>query len=100
MCELSLTAPSGWTLRWVDALVVQAPEFALPLRARVTAPLPEEGQGSAVLSIPLFANAENTGELRVQGRAVVCPAQGTCSSVRRDVTASVAVLRGAPPEGR
>src|SRR5690606_28311027 len=43
VCELHLEAPSGHRLRWADALVVEAPEFALPLRARVTASLPEEG---------------------------------------------------------
>lgn len=82
-------------LRWADALVVESPDFALPLRARVAAPLPEEGRDRAVLPLPLFARTENTGQLRVQGRAVLCPPRGACSSVRREVTAPVAVLRDA-----
>lgn len=103
MCELHLEAPSGHRLRWADALVVEAPEFALPLRARVTASLPEEGAARVTLLVPLFARAENTGELRVQGRAVSCPSadEATCVSLRREVTAPVAVLReGRAPEGK
>ena len=97
VCELTVTAPEGRLLTWSDALVVEAPEFAPPLRERVVAQLPEEGASRVVLALPLLATAENTGTLRVRARAVSCPRtrDAACTTSSRLVTAPVAV-KGAP----
>ncbi len=102
VCELTVTAPEGSLLSWTDALVVEAPEFALPLRSRVIGRLPEEGAPRVVVPLPLLATAENTGVLRVRARAVLCPAasEAPCATSSREVAASVAVKGAAEERGR
>ncbi len=101
VCMLEISSRPGSVLRWADALVVSAPDFAPPLRSRRVASLPEEGTGSTTIAIPLFAREENTGTLRVKARAVVCAegARESCSPVSREAQASVAVMRAAPEIG-
>jgi hypothetical protein len=98
VCELQVVAPEAHILRWADALVVEAPDFALPLRVRVAGQLAEEGVQRAQIAIPLFATEENTGALRVRARAALCPLRtgGACIPSSREVTASVAVVRANP----
>lgn len=100
VCELTVAAPEGALLSWADALVVEAPDFALPLRSRVVGRLPEEGARQVVIALPLLATAENTGVLRVRARAVVCPEgrEASCVTSSRGLVAPVAVK--ASPEGR
>ena len=72
LCELSAQASSG-RLVWVDALVVQAPPFARPLRARVVAAVNPEGvRGTASAKLALVASELGTGELKLRVRAVLC----------------------------
>jgi hypothetical protein len=94
LCELTLSAEQGGTLSWADAIVVHAPEFAPPLRARVTAKSPVANP--AKLSIALIATRAGKGELEVLGRGVICPqAPGrSCRSVQRAVKAPVEVSGG------
>jgi hypothetical protein len=101
VCVLEISSRPGSVLRWADALVVSAPEFAPPLRSRRVASLPEEGAGRTTIAIPLFAREENTGTLRVKARAVVCAegARERCAPVSRETQASVAVMRAAPEGG-
>ncbi len=101
VCMLELSSRPGSVLRWADALVVSAPDFAPPLRSRRVASVPEEGTGRTTIASPLFAREENTGTLRVKARAVVCAegARESCSPVWREAQASVAVMRAAPEAG-
>jgi hypothetical protein len=101
VCTLDVGARSGTVLRWADALVVSAPDFAPPLRSRIVASLPEEGAARVSIAVPLFAREENTGMLRVKARAVVCAegAPESCEPVSRESQASVAVTRAAPGNG-
>jgi hypothetical protein len=72
LCEAELEVDRG-ELVWGDVLVVQAPEFALPLRPRV-------GPGALFmrtaqrqrLQLALAASTEGDGRLTVRARAVVC----------------------------
>ncbi len=106
VCELAVEVRAEATrngsesrpiLRWADALVVRAPDFARPLRSRVSAKLPEEGAARASIAIPLYATSENTGTLEVRARAVLCEGNERCRTASRLVTTAVAVKR-APAE--
>lgn len=93
VCELALTAPEGRLLRWADGLVVEAPKFALPLRARVTGKLPEGGASEVKIAVPLLATGEDdTGTLRLRARAVVCLRE-SCVTLAREVSCAVVVRR-------
>lgn len=93
LCEAELEVETG-TLVWADVLVLDAPGFAPPLRARV-------GPGAVFmkteqrhrLQLALAATAAGEGVLRVRGRAVVCPDRaGTdCHALVRQAEAVVAV---------
>lgn len=104
VCTLEVEAREGRVLRWADALVVSAPEFAPPLRSRISASLPDEGAVRAGIPIALFARGENTGVLRVKARAVVClqSSRDACVPETRVIEAPVAVTRdaGARPESK
>ncbi|HRG99582.1 MAG TPA: hypothetical protein PLR99_25220 [Polyangiaceae bacterium] len=68
-CTLTV-APRRETLAWADAVVSTCPEFATPLRARLT-PL-ELGPGGARFAFALTARARGHGPLGLRVRAVVC----------------------------
>jgi hypothetical protein len=98
-CELEVETSKG-RLVWVDALVVRAPDFAPPLRARV-------GQIAAVgvterrarLPIVLAAIRAGRGKLEVEARTVVCvdgaDRRGACRPWSKRLEAKVEV--GAEP---
>ena len=93
LCEAELEVDRG-LLRWADVLVVRAPEFARPLRARVgPSGLFMKTERRQRLQLALAATEPGTGQLEVRARAVVCPdASGTsCRALSRLSTAAVAV---------
>ncbi|MGC4089314.1 MAG: hypothetical protein QM756_15790 [Polyangiaceae bacterium] len=74
-CSLSVSAPPGTRLSWVDALVVETPAFARTLRTRIA----HQGSGdesAAELLLALVADREGRGRLSVRARAVACPKAG------------------------
>jgi hypothetical protein len=95
LCELEVEAPTG-RLAWADALVVRAPAFARPLRARVG---PKSATGGTErrlrLPIALGATQNGKGELRVRARWVRCRASAgkreLCEPGSRLVSARVEV---------
>jgi hypothetical protein len=93
VCEVELEVESG-VLAWADALVLEAPEFALPLRARVgsSAAVMKSGQRQR-LQLALAATQPGTGTLRVRARAVHCndAAMNECQPAQREVSAQVRV---------
>ncbi len=95
VCELRATTTSA-RLVWADALVVNAPAFARPLRSRVALQL-EAGTSAASSKLALVGSAPGKGELTVLVRAVLChgaPSGEVCRPETRRVTTEVEV--GAP----
>lgn len=73
LCELKYVANTGLRLAWVDALVKSSPQFARPLRSRVTPErFKEAGPSERKLSLAFVASAGGVGTVTVQARAVVC----------------------------
>lgn len=76
LCELKYSVNGGRRLAWVDALVVSSPDFARPLRSRVT---PERFKEAAPserrLTLAFVASKDGVGTVTVQARAVVCSGQ-------------------------
>jgi hypothetical protein len=95
LCELSYRAPPGTRLVWADALVTASPEFARPLRARVTPERYREvAPGERKLSLAFVAAKAGTGQVTVRARAVVCRGAGgseRCQPESRDVQAELRV---------
>jgi hypothetical protein len=95
LCELEVEVTRG-RLVWADALVVRAPDFARPLRARV-GPSNALGATDRRLRLPvaLAATRSGRGELEVRARAVAClSAVGggeVCRPLSHDLTAAVEV---------
>lgn len=93
LCEAEIEVEAG-ALVWADVLVLEAPSFAPPLRARVgpKAVFMKTGRRHR-LQLALAATSDGQGVLRVRGRAVVCPDRaGTdCRAVVREAEAVVAV---------
>jgi hypothetical protein len=93
ICEVELEVETG-VLAWADALVLEAPGFAPPLRSRV-------GSSAAVmkseqrqrLQLALAATQPGTGTLRIRARAVHCTGASTsdCQPVQREASALVRV---------
>jgi uncharacterized protein (DUF58 family) len=93
VCEVELEVETG-VLAWGDALVLEAPEFASPLRARV-------GSSAAVmkteqrqrLQLALAATQPGTGTLRIRARAVLCSdgTQNDCRPAQREASTTVRV---------
>jgi hypothetical protein len=96
VCEAELEITRG-KLAWGDILVLDAPDFARPLRARV-------GPSSATLQrdrrmrlqLALAATAAGEGRLRVRARAVYCLDPGAsgldrCRPVSAEAEAEVRV---------
>jgi len=69
VCVLEVSAASS-RLVWLDALVVQAPAFARPLRSRLVARV--AANGSSSLKLALVATEPGQGELQVRVRSVLC----------------------------
>ena len=93
LCEAELELSSG-VLRWADVLVVAAPDFARPLRARVgPSALFMKTERRQRLQLALAATEVGEGALVVRARAVTCPdATGSdCRPQVREIKASVAV---------
>jgi hypothetical protein len=95
LCELELEVADG-RLAWGDALVVRAPDFARPLRARV-GPNNAAARSPRRLRLPLAlaATSAGKGELAVRARLVHCRARPSgaalCVPAVRDVVAVVEV---------
>jgi hypothetical protein len=95
LCELRYSVDAGARLAWADALVTASPDFARPLRSRVT---PErfgraEG-GERKLSLAFVASKAGVGEVTVRARAVVCRGAGAgerCRPQTEDVQAEIRV---------
>ncbi|RYZ06528.1 MAG: hypothetical protein EOO73_16280 [Myxococcales bacterium] len=83
LCELSYRAAVGRRLAWADALVLRAPEFARPLRSRVT---PERSRGAEPgerkVSLAFVALVSGVGQVTVRARSVICHGQGEQESCR------------------
>jgi hypothetical protein len=95
LCELHYRAAAGVRLVWADALVTRTPDFARPLRARVS---PERFGDSAPserkLSLGFVASQAGVGQVGVRARVVVCRGQGqseTCHPESHDVSAELRV---------
>jgi hypothetical protein len=95
LCELKYLVQPGARLVWADALVTAAPEFVLPLRARVT---PERFKGAGVgerkLSLAFVAAKVGVGQVVVKARAVVCRGSGEqerCYPESQDARAEIRV---------
>lgn len=72
LCELLLHVTSG-RLTWADLLVERAPDFARPLRSRVSGrAAAERSSRSMRLPFALMAERPGQGQLVIQARAVAC----------------------------
>ena len=93
LCEAELEVQSG-VLRWGDVLVLEAPEFARPLRSRVgPSALFMQTDRRRRLQLALAATHDGSGRLKVRARGVVCPdASGqNCRAVSHELSAPVLV---------
>lgn len=97
VCTATGRSGEPWKLRWADALVVDAPEFAAPLRARV--PASERDEHSAVVRIAFVAARAGLGDVTVRVRAVACAdaARRRCLAVQGEATAPLRVLGESTP---
>jgi hypothetical protein len=95
LCELSYRAVAGSRLVWADALVTRAPDFARPLRSRVTPErFKETGSTERKLSLALVAARSGVGQVTVRARAVVCSGEGErerCHPESHEVSAELRV---------
>ena len=89
VCEAEIELDAG-VLAWSDVLVIEAPPFAPPLRARVgPSALHMKSEQRQRLQLALAATAPGSGTLRVRARAVACPdatLRGCVSVVRETET--------------
>jgi hypothetical protein len=93
LCEVEIEVDRG-VLRWADVLVVRAPDFAKPLRARVgPSGLFMKTERRQRLQLALAATELGDGQLQVRARAAVCPdASGlNCRALSREGTGRVSV---------
>ncbi|HWO13110.1 MAG TPA: hypothetical protein VNN80_26600 [Polyangiaceae bacterium] len=93
VCEAELELDRG-VLVWADVLVLEAPQFAPPLRARVgPSALHMKSDQRQRLQLALAATAPGSGTLRVRARAVACPDATLrgCWSLVREAQARVEV---------
>jgi hypothetical protein len=89
LCELEYDAER--TLVWGDALVVTTPDFAKPLRARVTAP---RAEGQRKVPLAFLASRPGRGQVMVLARVVLCTADGACTAESRRLGAELRVGEG------
>jgi hypothetical protein len=93
-CSLAIEAAPSYRLSWVDALVVQSPSFARPLRSRIPQPVSGKENTAEVL-LALVASGTGKGPLTVRARAVICPRlkAGACRPASREATTMLEVGR-------
>ncbi|HVU01565.1 MAG TPA: hypothetical protein VHE30_07425 [Polyangiaceae bacterium] len=94
LCDVELEAANG-RLAWADVLVVRAPPFAAPLRARV------QGSDARVrteqrirISVAFVATSLGKGTVALRARAVLCTKTGeseTCVPRTEDAEAELSV---------
>ena len=93
VCDAELEVQAG-ILAWGDVLVLAAPDFAQPLRARVGPnALFMQSERRQRLQLALAATSAGSGLLRVRARAVVCDAaeRSVCRPAVREAEAVVDV---------
>jgi hypothetical protein len=95
VCDVEITAKSG-RLTWADAIITQAPDFAPPLRDRVSMREASERNAALVrLPFALIAQQVGTGEVTISARTVWCKPAATrqelCVTVSHTVVAPVLV---------
>lgn len=93
LCEAELEVETGM-LRWADVLVLKAPAFAPPLRARVgPGALSKKSDQRQRLQLALAATEPGTGTLEIRARAVHCPdgSGRNCRPLVGEASASVSV---------
>lgn len=93
LCEVELEVERG-VLVWADVLVLEAPPFAPPLRARVgPSALFMKTDQRQRLQLALAATEAGSGTLAVRARAVRCPdgSGRDCEPVTREARAVVSV---------
>jgi hypothetical protein len=90
-CEVEVRAASGHPVHWADAVVVEAPPFAPPLRARV-GPAEATTHEDSVWrwAIALAARGRGTGTIRIRVRGVACPTEA-CVPFEVEARGEVAV---------
>jgi hypothetical protein len=100
LCKLTARAALG-KLAWVDALVVRAPPFAPPLRARVVAePRAAADPDTAEAKLALVATELGSGKLELLVRSVICHENASgeqCGPEVLAVSAAVSVGPTAAP---
>jgi hypothetical protein len=93
LCEAELEVERGM-LVWADVLVLEAPSFAPPLRARVgPSALFMKTDQRQRLQLALAATEAGRGTLAIRARAVRCPdgSGRDCEPVTREARAVVSV---------
>jgi hypothetical protein len=97
LCALRLSPPAGQRLVWADALIVQAPPFARPLRSRVSSErFAAASETERRLALALVASEAGTGTLAVRARVVICRERGdseVCEPAQREAAAEVRIGR-------
>jgi hypothetical protein len=95
LCELKYAVGQGARLAWADALVTASPDFARPLRARVTPErFAQTGGPERKLSLAFVASKPGVGRVTVRARAVVCRGEAErerCRPRTEDVQAEIRV---------
>jgi hypothetical protein len=77
VCDVEITAKSG-RLTWADAIITQAPDFAPPLRDRVSMREASERNATHLrLPFALMAQQAGEGEVTIKARAVWCKPTST-----------------------
>ncbi len=99
-CEIEVRPSlAAQRLAWVDAVVIEAPPFAPPLRNRVTPQGQTAGAAAPRLPLALLATDGGEGTLSVRLRAVLCARSGEtehCVPVVKTLSTGVRVELGAP----
>lgn len=99
LCDVDITVKAG-RITWADAIITKAPDFAPPLRDRVSMREASERSGTHLrLPFALIAQDLGTGQLTIKARAVWCKVTSSqegrsvprelCTSVSRTVSAAV-----------
>ena len=90
-CEVEVRSSSGRPLRWAEVVVVEAPSFAPPLRARV-GPAEATTHEDSVWrwAIALAARGRGVGGLHVRVRGVSCVG-AACTPFEVEARGEVAV---------
>jgi hypothetical protein len=94
LCELVYRAAPGTRLVWADAVVTRSPDFARPLRSRLS---PERFGGDGLterkLGLAFVASQNGVGPVTVRARAVVCRGPAGAESCRPETWQLSAELR-------